>query len=119
MPSFSKIDLELEERIVVINFPYTFVSNDDKRLIDNPSIFEAKDLELKDLFNEDRYKNAFINILFKQHKEYKKSFIIPPNVIKHTQQYFSSNNISSFINTTYCYDVETENLPLTVPCTTY
>jgi len=104
MPTFPKIDIALIERIVVVDFPYSFVDENDPKLIEQPLIYKIKDPSLKDLFNSNDYKVVFMNELFMWYKEYKKEFVIPDNVKEHTAKYFNNCSIVSFINDTYTFD---------------
>jgi phage/plasmid-associated DNA primase len=97
MPVFSKIDTSLRERIVVMNFPYTY-TDDETLLNKDPSKYKLKDVTLKAKFASDLYRIAMINILFKNYKEYKKSFIIPESVKTYTQSYFAGQSIKSWID---------------------
>jgi len=105
MPNFGKIDIAILERVVVIDFPYTFVDKDNIGLTENPEIYKLKDDKLKDMFNTNDYKCVFITELFKWYKEYKKEFIIPDNVKHHTAKYFNNCSIVSFIKETYTFDL--------------
>jgi phage/plasmid-associated DNA primase len=97
MPSFSKIDTSLKERIVVMDFPYTFT--DDKELILKDSMkYKEKDIGLKSKFSTNLYRVAMINVLFKNYTEYKKSFIIPDSVKKYTNTYFAGQSLKSWID---------------------
>ena len=97
MPIFSKIDTSLRERIVVMNFPYTYT--DDPVLLEKePSKYKLKDITFKAKFSSDLYRIAMLNILFKNYKEYKKSFIIPESVKIYTQSYFAGQSIKSWID---------------------
>ena len=115
MPSFSKIDTSLKERIVVVEFPYTF-TDDEELLLKEPLKYKVKDISLKSKFSTPLYRTAMINILFKNYKEYKKSFVIPDSVKKYTNSYFAGQSIKSWIdencdkNSDFNIDLETIKL---------
>ena len=92
MPVFTKLDTSLKERIVVINFPYTFKTNPvetNEKLID---------MTLKTEFEKEIYKTAMINILFEYYKNYKnKGLVIPESINSFTKSYFAADSISSWI----------------------
>jgi phage/plasmid-associated DNA primase len=97
MPVFTKLDTSLKERIVVINFPYTFKAEDE---IDptNPS-HKPIDVTLKKEFEKDIYKTAMISLLFDYYKEYKADgLVIPESVKSYTKTYFASNSIKQWID---------------------
>lgn len=111
LPVFSKQTNALKERIVIINFPYTF-TDDEQKIKTNPNIYKKIDRSLKDKFDTSRYKNAFISMLFDFYKEYLKenSLIIPLSIKKNSEEYFSNTsnvenwffenfeNVNSFIS---------------------
>jgi phage/plasmid-associated DNA primase len=110
MPSFSKIDLPLKERIVVQEFPFTFTDDADL-LKKDPSKYKIKDITLKEKFKREEYRIAFTDILFEKYKEYKIEYIIPPSVKKFTQSYFAEHCIKSFIEK-YFEESNNENISL-------
>jgi hypothetical protein len=59
MPTFPKIDIALIERIVVVDFPYSFVDENDPKLIEQPLIYKIKDPSLKASY--DNYENGAVN----------------------------------------------------------
>ena len=100
MPSFSKMDLAIKERIIVQEFPFTFTDNQSLLQL-NPLIYKVKDITLKEKLKRDEHRIAFTNILFEAYKEYLKEFITPPSVEKFTQSYFTEHNIKNFIDQNY------------------
>jgi phage/plasmid-associated DNA primase len=93
LPVFTKLDTSIKERIVVINFPYTFKTNpvepNEKPI----------DMTLKTEFEKEIYKTAVISILFEYYKKYKAEGLnIPDNIKSHTNSYFASESIQNFIN---------------------
>ena len=97
MPVFTKLDTSLKERIVVINFPYTFKAEDE---IDptNPS-HKPIDVTLKKEFEKDIYKTAMISLLFDYYKKYKADGLVIPEIVKsYTKTYFASNSIKQWID---------------------
>lgn len=93
MPVFTKLDTSLKERIVVINFPYTF-----KEIPLEPN--EKKiDVKLKDEFEKEIYKTAMISLLFDYYKLYKKEgLVIPESVKLYTNTYFANECIQKWID---------------------
>ena len=100
MPSFSKVDLPLKERIVVHEFPFTFTDDVDL-LTKDPIKYKTKDISLKEKLKKEEFRIAFTEILFDYYKSYKKEYIIPPSVKKFTQSYFAEQCIKSFIQENY------------------
>ena len=92
MPEFTKLDTSLRERIVVINFPYTFKTIPDP----NKQNEKCIDTSLKNEFEKDIYKSAMISLLFEYYKEYKKGLVIPPSVMTYTNSYFASESIKGW-----------------------
>jgi putative DNA primase/helicase len=92
MPVFTKLDTSLKERIVVINFPYTFISN--------PTEPNEKpiDMSLKAEFDKEIYKTAMISLLFDYYKKYKEYGLnIPDSVHSYTKTYFANESIKGWI----------------------
>jgi phage/plasmid-associated DNA primase len=95
MPVFTKLDTSLKDRIVVINFPYTFKTDPDPTKRNERPI----DVSLKDEFDKEIYKTAMISILFKYYKIYKtKGLVIPESVKSYTKSYFASESIKGWID---------------------
>lgn len=107
LPCFSKMTLNLRERIIVVSFPYTFTDDDDliKNQAVNNIIYKKKDLSLKEKFDQTNFKNAFIQILFDYYKVYKSEGLIVPMSIKHhTESYFdNSTEIQKWFLSKYEY----------------
>ena len=93
MPVFTKLDTSLKERIVVINFPYTFKESPtepNKKPIDN---------SLKTEFDKEIYKTAMVSLLFEYYKKYKEGgLLIPESVKSYTKTYFASGSIKQWID---------------------
>jgi P4 family phage/plasmid primase-like protien len=97
MPVFTKLDTSLKERIVVINFPYTFKYEDE--IDENNITHKLIDVTLKNEFDKEIYKSAMISILFDYYKKYKDlGLIIPQSVKAYTKSYFASSSIKSWID---------------------
>ena len=96
MPGFSRMTISLKERIVVINFPYTF-TDDAQLLAEDPTQYKKKDDSLKEKFKQDKYRIAFTEILFETYKEYLEEFSIPTSVRKFTDSYFAGQSVKSWI----------------------
>lgn len=93
MPTFTKLDTSLKERIVVINFPYTFKENPIE------SNERPIDMSLKNEFDKEIYKTAMISILFDNYKKYKnEGLTIPESVNSYTKSYFASESIKGWID---------------------
>jgi phage/plasmid-associated DNA primase len=92
MPVFTKLDTSLKERIVVINFPYSF-----KETPIEPNE-RPIDVSLKDEFDKEIYKTAMISLLFDYYRKYKKTgLIIPESVHSYTKTYFANESIKGWI----------------------
>lgn len=99
LPKFSKMSVSLKERIVVMNFPYTFTDNEQLLNLD-PTIYKRIDRTLKEKFNTTLYKNAFIQMLFKSYKNYLlEGLALPESVKQYTNSYFIDS--SQFIKWFY------------------
>jgi len=97
MPVFTKLDTSLKERIVVINFPYTFKAEED---IDptNPT-HKPIDVSLKNEFDKEIYKTAMVSLLFEYYRQYKADgLVIPRSVKSYTNKYFEDESIKAWIN---------------------
>lgn len=107
LPEFSKMDISLKERIIVFNFPYTF-TDDSKLIKSNPNMYKAKDKSLKDKFNTETYKIAFIQMLFEYYKEYLKTGLATPKTVKDncTNYFDSSNGIKKWFFENFKYQYE-------------
>ena len=107
LPKFTKISLSLQERIIVINFPYTFTDN-EKLLSSDSTQFKPIDRNLKEKFYTNVYKNAFIKLLFKYYKEYiKEKLTAPESIINYTNSYFlDSSKVSKWFFDNYKYRYE-------------
>ena len=110
MPTFTKIDTALKERICVMEFPHIYTSNEDL-ITENPEIYKMKDTSLKDKFKQEKYKLAFIRILLENYPKYQKQFNIPDNVRKFTNKYFASESIEGWI-TKNCIQQESSCIDL-------
>ena len=97
-PKLNKIDKAIEERLKIINYPFTFV--------DNPTQPEEriKDNNLKDLITEQEFINEFMLMLLEVAKQNKniKYIELPEEVKQQNKEYLEeNNNILSFINENY------------------
>ena len=76
MPVFTRLDTSLKERIVVINFPYTFKESPtelNKKPIDN---------SLKTEFDKEIYQTAMVSLLFEYYKKYMEGGLLIPESVK-------------------------------------
>jgi phage/plasmid-associated DNA primase len=93
MPTLPGIHLadsvSLRERIEIIQFPFSFVTDLTKVRLE-PQKYKLQNSELKSLFAEDRFRNAFIRILMRLYGEVVET---PPEVISYRQAYFDENDI--------------------------
>jgi len=66
MPEFSKDinkkDISLRERIVIIQFPYSFI-DDEAKIKEEPNIYKPIDRSIKQKFETKEYRRAMIDIL--------------------------------------------------------
>jgi phage/plasmid-associated DNA primase len=111
MPTFSKMDNPLRERIRVIPFPYTFT--DDKQKIEKePSKFKLKDINLKKTLTDDLHRIAFINLLFTHYKQYKvKGLVLTETIKNHTLTYFDSQTLMNWVENN-CEENSNSNVAL-------
>ena len=100
MPSFSKMDIAIRERVVIMNFPYTFTS-DISKINENPDLYKLKNVELKEKFGRPLYKRAFMDLLLEYYPRYKTDFIKTDSIKGYTQSYFNGESIKSYIDTYY------------------
>lgn len=97
MPSFTKIDSAVTNRVVIMNFPYEFT--DDTVKLSDPTKFKKKDESLKERFTTDVYRRALIDILFDYYKKYMEhGLIIPQSVKDYTNSYFTTQSIKSILD---------------------
>lgn len=97
-PKLSKIDKAMEERLKIINYPFTFVDNPK-----NPEE-RQKDNNLKDLITDNEFINEFILMLLEIANENKniKFVELPEEVKQQNKEYIEDNNyILTFINENY------------------
>ena len=109
LPFFSKKTVALKQRIEIIKLPYTFT--DDEELLKDTKLYKPINKNLKNMFSSDRYKRAFINILFYYYKIYIKEGLKdkPQSVIDETNKYFKTNQIKKFFYDNYVLATEEEN----------
>jgi phage/plasmid-associated DNA primase len=109
MPTFSKIDNPLKQRIRVVPFPYTFT--DDEELLKKDSTKnKIKDINLKKTLTDDLHRIAFTNLLFEYYKEYiVKGLVLTDSIKKHTQSYFKSETLINWIENN-CEKKEKESI---------
>lgn len=114
MPEFTKDinkdDMSLRERIVVMNFPYSFT--DDVALItENPAVYKLIDRSLKTKFDSELYRRAMIDIMFAYYKKYlTEGLIIPESIKAHTDAYFNTQNILAWFNDAFIKTDESNNV---------
>jgi hypothetical protein len=60
---FDAENISLRERVVIVDFPYSFTSDEDK-IKSNPARFKKKDITLKHRFAQPAYRDAMIRLLF-------------------------------------------------------
>lgn len=114
MPTFSKMDNSLRQRIRVIPFPYTFLSEEDMiKEKGNPKIIaKLKNINLKKQLTDDLHRIAFTNMLFTYYKNYLKDGLIQTESIKkHTQSYFKSETLMNWVENN-CEKKDTETISL-------
>lgn len=105
MPEFSKDistdDISLRERIVVINFPYSFTSEQPK--IDaEPDTYKPIDITIKRKFETDIYRRAMLDVMFDCYKEYLvEGLVVPHSVKAFTNCYFTTQSILGWFLNTY------------------
>ena len=95
-PDIDKFDVAIEQRLKVINYPFTFISNpqeENERLI-NTSLKEI-------INNDDNFIKAFMGVLleyaFKNNNT--NTLIIPSKVKEENEKYFEeSNPVKEFLN---------------------
>ena len=97
----TKNDISLKERIVIINFPFSFV-DDEEKIAQEPNVFKLIDRTIKQKFETDNYRRVMIDILFEYYKLYQsEGLIIPQSVKSFTNNYFGTQSILGWFKTTY------------------
>jgi hypothetical protein len=96
MPNFTKLNNAIKERILILNFPYTFI-NDEIKIASDPNKFKLRNSNIKAKFETDVYRIAGTNILFEWYKKYQQEYIVPPSVRKYTKSYFSTQTIEELL----------------------
>ena len=95
MPTLPGIHLEecvsLRERVEIMMFPYAFIT-DVNRVRDEPTKYKLQDPYLKTMFLEERFRNAFVRILFQVFRT-RTEVEIPEQVHAYKQQYFLENDV--------------------------
>jgi hypothetical protein len=94
---FFKLDSAFLNRLVVINFPYKFKSEDEIKASNetNPN-WKIADDELGKLFNRDDYRLEFLHILvdiFNKYNLKEKAMPMPEKVKEYTKDVIDENNI--------------------------
>ena len=93
MPTLPGIHLDesvsLRERIEIVQFPFSFVT-DRIKVRDEPHKYKLQDPNLKTLFSQDRYRNAFIRMLLQM---YGQKSARPAEINQYRQAYFDENDI--------------------------
>lgn len=94
-PAIDKIDRAIEERLKVIDYPFTFVDNPTK---ENE---KQRDYNLKNYSNDIEFIKEFMLLLLETaYKNYKnKKIELPKKVIEKNNEYFNENNpVKEFLN---------------------
>lgn len=87
-----KENISLRDRVRICPFPYSF-TDDAVLLASNPRKYKPIDKTLKDKFQTDRYRNAFIRLLMTKYIDYIRDGLTPPpEVIAETNKYFDSSD---------------------------
>jgi len=105
MPEFSKDinkkDISLRERIVIIQFPYSFI-DDEAKIKEEPNIYKPIDRSIKQKFETKEYRRAMIDILFEHYKLYtSEGLTIPESVKGYTNSYFGTQSILDWFLKSY------------------
>ena len=105
MPEFSKDinkkDISLRERIVIIQFPYSFI-DDEAKIKEEPNIYKPIDRSIKQKFETKEYRRAMIDLLFEHYKLYtSEGLIIPESVKGYTNSYFGTQSILDWFLKSY------------------
>ncbi len=112
LPKFSKNTIALKERIEIIYLPFTFTC--DQNLLKDTEKYKPIDNNLKTKFNTERYRSAFISVLFDYYKKYKLEGLNnkPNSILEETKKYFCENEIKNFFYETYrkATDIELEQM---------
>lgn len=120
MPYFNKVNDKLIDKIVIINFPYTFMKSIDE-VKTKPDIYKIYDNDLIEKLKSDEYKFVFIMLLFEYYKLYQKEGLIKTVSIEHnfknyvlTEEYVQKWFLSNFV-----YEDKSENIKLKDICTIF
>ena len=105
MPEFSKDinknDVSLRERIVIIEFPYSFV-NDADLINKEPHIYKPIDTKIKAKFETDEYRKVMVDMMFEYYAKYlTEGLSMPESVKSYTNSYFGTQNIMNWFNANY------------------
>lgn len=112
MPSFTKMDGAIENRIVVIEFPFEFT--DDKIKLETKPLCKRKDESLKERLTSPLFRRALIDVLFAYYKSYVMTGVnVPASVKEFTQKYFASQSIKSILDL-YCIEEQDGSVTLDV-----
>jgi len=109
MPSFHNIQksVALIERVKILHFPYSYVSNVAGK---DPSVYRLKDASLKAKFVSETYRIALLELLFAARVTPVEP--IPDVVERQIQKYLASQGIQSLMERYYEFD-DKERIPLT------
>lgn len=84
----------LRERTNIIKFPFVFVSKD--KLDPTNKMLKAGDTGLKEKFQDINYARAFILILIRKYKDYKKDRLTEPESVKQAKLEYFDRDLSQF-----------------------
>jgi len=100
MPSFTKVDAAITNRVVIINFPFEFTDDKDKLALGEN--YKPKNEDLKFELTTDVARRALIDILFRYHKQYRTGGLrIPDTVMQYTRQYLNAESFHGLLEM-YC-----------------
>lgn len=110
LPKFTKVDKGIRDRIIIRKFPYTFVNKDDYEK-SNPNL-KIKDEKLKQKLSDEKYRYAFLDLLFEYYKIYKKEGYTKTIEMKEdTDKYLRSmDTVGSYLNEILKYVGNEKNL---------
>ena len=85
-----KENISLRERVEILEFPYSFVNEEE---YDGTPYKKKKDITLKDRWDKEEYKKAFVIMLLNYYKVYKAEGLKPPEEVKQSKiKYFTESN---------------------------
>jgi P4 family phage/plasmid primase-like protien len=100
-PELSKVDDAIGKSLRIIEFPFQFVSKPNQE-------YQRKiDTSLKQKFDDTKYRQQFMRILLKYHKEYvsgNQTVDVPQEVEGATKEYLEENNpVSKWLNDNFTF----------------